>query len=331
MGKYDDLEKIQELKNKGILTQEEFETEKQKILNHNNNIQNTATIDKIEESTEDKAVSSKKKIILISIPIFTVILLLVVFFIIHSQKTSSENDNNTNQIENTLQEDAQTSEELLAVEFGKKYKSKEAENNSISSYIIFENNHFEIGYKESNQTIYMQGDYLQYMNQLKFKISKLGYDLGSGITGGVTLDNVFSEGGIKEEQIGILSDGGKTITIKDENSENLVIYELSEESATMQVIPEEVLDEQQIQEIIKNQTNTSPLLTKSPSTSTTTNSIPQKEMVEVPWFSYLGESLEYYTNKLQTAGIPYRVEKKQDLNYSTGTVRDIEHNGEKIE
>ena len=36
MGKIEDLEKIQDLKNKGILTQEEFEIEKKKILEQYN-------------------------------------------------------------------------------------------------------------------------------------------------------------------------------------------------------------------------------------------------------------------------------------------------------
>ena len=41
MGKYEDLERLQKLKESGILTEEEFNTEKQKILNGEGNTEKT--------------------------------------------------------------------------------------------------------------------------------------------------------------------------------------------------------------------------------------------------------------------------------------------------
>ena len=57
MSNIDELEKIQELKEKGILSEEEFETEKAKILNVNSNSEKNI---KDEQKKESKILKNKK-------------------------------------------------------------------------------------------------------------------------------------------------------------------------------------------------------------------------------------------------------------------------------
>ena len=90
MGNIEDLEKILELKNKGILTQEEFETEKKKILKQQDNI-NTDEDSKIFENR----LEGKKIVIVLGVVISITIITLIIIF--------NKNTENDNTIENVTQ------------------------------------------------------------------------------------------------------------------------------------------------------------------------------------------------------------------------------------
>ena len=201
MSKLDDLEKIQELKNKGILTQDEFEKEKQKILN----IEKDIIPEETDDHTNKVSVIKNKKILYILIPIFVVILILVLVLII----TQSTENKTTNEIENDnmIQYDNEITEENLngdmIIEFNKKYKLKEV--GVINSYIIFEYNHFEICYNGNDFITYSQGDYIQDKEKITFMVLKEGY----------TFENTLIGHKFEEEKIGTISNGGKTITISN--------------------------------------------------------------------------------------------------------------------
>ena len=87
MGKIDDLEKLQKLKESGALTKEEFENEKNKILEGNYN-ENTKVVHKL----------TKKHLLFLILSII-IIILLVICFIIFSKNTPKS----LNQPDNTLQ------------------------------------------------------------------------------------------------------------------------------------------------------------------------------------------------------------------------------------
>lgn len=235
-----------------------------------------------------------------------------------SWKLSTENNVEKQIGNNTTQEDDEVnnknSAETLAVEFNKKYKLKEV--GVVDSYIIFENNHFEICYEADGITTYQQGDYLQNKEQIQFKVFKEGYKFENEMTGV----------SVETEQIGNLSNGGKTITILAENPDDTLVYEVSEETATMQEIS--------VQEINTQQTETSNQKPNNTNTSnknnTSVNNSNQKEMVQVPYFDN-GNKLEYYTKELDKLGIKYKVVKAQDLEYKDNTVIKVEHNGEYVE
>ena len=68
----------------------------------------------------------------------------------------------------------------------------------------------------------------------------------------------------------------------------------------------------------------------SNNSSSSNNTNPQKEMIQVPWFS-MGYELKQYTDDLDKLGIKYKVVKGQDLNYEDNTVIKVENNGEYVE
>lgn len=70
--------------------------------------------------------------------------------------------------------------------------------------------------------------------------------------------------------------------------------------------------------------------TQTTTSSNSSNNKPQKEMVQVPWFS-MGYELKGYTDDLDRLGIKYKVVKGQDLEYENNTVIKVEHNGEYVE
>lgn len=86
MGKIEDLRKIQDLKNKGILTQEEFEIEKKKILEQNNK----GSIDN-SKIFENRLKSKKTLFILIALGTITLITI-IVLIIAFNKKTKSEDN-----------------------------------------------------------------------------------------------------------------------------------------------------------------------------------------------------------------------------------------------
>ncbi len=95
MGKIEDLEKIQDLKNKGILTQEEFDIEKKKILEQDNK----DNIDNPTKTFKNKLKSKKILFILITLGA-TILVTIIVLIVIFNKDTEAENISSTPPIKN---------------------------------------------------------------------------------------------------------------------------------------------------------------------------------------------------------------------------------------
>lgn len=87
MGKIEDLEKIEDLKNKGILTQEEFDIEKKKILEQDNK----DNIDNPTKTLKNKLKSKKILFILITLGV-TILITIIVLIIAFNKKVENEDN-----------------------------------------------------------------------------------------------------------------------------------------------------------------------------------------------------------------------------------------------
>lgn len=125
------------------------------------------------------------------------------------------------------------------------------------------------------------------------------------------------------------------------NGENYIVLAIIQKTDGSVNNGEVLNNEQETNLSIENNTNNN-VTTNAPSsnnnnsntqTSTPSNSgnnKPQKEMVQVPWFS-MGYELKQYTDDLDKLGIKYKVVKGQDLKYEDNTVIKVENNGEYVE
>ena len=95
MGKIEDLEKIEDLKNKGILTQEEFDIEKKKILEQDNK----DNIDNPTNTFKNKLKSKKILFTLITLGA-TILVTIIVLIVIFNKNTEEENISSTPSIKN---------------------------------------------------------------------------------------------------------------------------------------------------------------------------------------------------------------------------------------
>lgn len=87
MGRIEDLEKIEDLKNKGILTQEEFDIEKKKILEQDNK----DNIDNPTKTLKNKLKSKKILFILITLGV-TILITIIVLIIAFNKKVENEDN-----------------------------------------------------------------------------------------------------------------------------------------------------------------------------------------------------------------------------------------------
>lgn len=91
MGKFDDLERLQKLKESGVLTNQEFENAKQRILNEADNVEPEKSIksenlqnEVITEEKTEKEVKNKKTIKIFIIIVIIVLVLIVGLYLISS-------------------------------------------------------------------------------------------------------------------------------------------------------------------------------------------------------------------------------------------------------
>ena len=109
MSRIDDLEKIQKYRDNGILTQEEFENEKKKILgiedykSSDNLIRNENIIEEFDE-IQPKSNKISKKIIFVVLGIIVIVAIIGTIIFISNRKNSNVKNSNTNQITNNIQQ-----------------------------------------------------------------------------------------------------------------------------------------------------------------------------------------------------------------------------------
>lgn len=333
----DDLKKIEELRSKGTLTEEEFEIEKQKILGISDNIISEKSIVNKEIETENISVEdplinnkkTKKIIYIVPIIILVIISVITAFIVANNDDTNPKQEIGNDIIDSTLDNEIDENTEEIVIDemvIKSNYKYNGKDNNEVYGYLLFENNQFEICSILENTKIFIRGDYLTNREVISLNAIK------TITTVEIEGQNIVSEEKINVTLTGYLSNNGNTISVVSEEGET-VVFELSEQVGTIEEIKGQIYEENS-KETTSSETTTSSSSADTNKTDINTNtnaSQPKKEMVEVPWFSYLGEPLEYYTSKLKNAGISYKIVKVENLNYENNSVIEIEHNGEKIE
>ena len=126
MSSLDDLEKIQKLKEKGILSEEEFEAEKKKILNMDNNSVKNNICKKCGAELEDRATfcgkcgskvqktfienlkTNKKWLIII------LVIIIVVIGIVYNSEMNIKSDYNSSNNENSTTKDSEEKKDIVS-------------------------------------------------------------------------------------------------------------------------------------------------------------------------------------------------------------------------
>lgn len=126
MSSLDDLEKIQKLKEKGILSEEEFEAEKKKILNMDNNSVKNNICKKCGAELEDRAIfcgkcgskvqktfienlkTNKKWLIII------LVIIIVVIGIVYNSEMNIKSDYNSSNNENSTTKDSEEKKDIVS-------------------------------------------------------------------------------------------------------------------------------------------------------------------------------------------------------------------------
>ncbi len=109
MSRIDDLEKIQKYRDNGILTQEEFENEKKKILSIedykslDNSIRNENIIEEFDE-IQPKPNKINKKVIFVELGIIVIVAIIGIIILTSNRKNSNVKNLNVNQITNNIQQ-----------------------------------------------------------------------------------------------------------------------------------------------------------------------------------------------------------------------------------
>lgn len=236
MSRIDDLEKIQELKEKGILTEEEFKLEKQKILasptesESNNSEESEEPINKNDVNKENRSIDKKDKKKIIYLVIGIVLILIIAISISmalknNKTKETSQNMELSNNTETTVTEENNdmqvenntNNENPIATMEVKDYGTIKIElyykdaPNTVKNFIALANNGFY--------------DNLKFHRIIKDFVVQGGDKNGDG-TGNASLSAINNE--IKQG-----SSEDKEYTIKGEFSKNGVTNNIKFEKGTI--------------------------------------------------------------------------------------------------
>ena len=240
MSRIDDLEKIQKYRDNGILTQEEFENEKKKILSiedyksSDNSIRNENIIEEFDE-TQPKPNKINKKIIFVVLGIIIIVAIIGTIIFISNRKKSNVKNSNVNQITNNIQKSDTIKENTKYISTG--YNVNEDIEMGLSYlYLVFDNTtfklHFDANAGGDVYEMFIKGTYSQNENHIVFDFSncKIGFNENEEeVTAEYksivdTWSNILNNGvNISDEGKTLIAidNTGKTITFKSNEQNNI--------------------------------------------------------------------------------------------------------------
>ncbi len=240
MSRIDDLEKIQKYRDNGILTQEEFENEKKKILgiedykSSDNLIRNENIIEEFDE-IQPKSNKISKKIIFVVLGIIVIVAIIGTIIFISNRKNSNVKNSNTNQITNNIQQSDIIKENTKYISTGYNV-NEDIEMGFSYLYLIFNNTtfklHFDANFGGDAYDMFIKGTYSQNGNHIVFDFSnaKIGVNENEEeVTAEYksivdTWSNILNNGvNISDEGKTLIAidNTGKTITFKS-NEQNSI-------------------------------------------------------------------------------------------------------------